>query len=203
MIIEKVNKKSIKEAIDILVHGGIVVFPTETSYGIGCDATNKKVIEKIFKIKQRSKLKNLPVICGTKKMVGDFFQVSKKEQELAKKYWPGPLSIVLSLRGLADLVGIRGNPMDNVPVRVSSNKVAQLLSKGLKKPITATSANISGEEPFYNAQDIFNSFKNKKYKPDLILDAGKIFKKKPSTIVELIDDKIFVIRQGDLNIGGI
>jgi len=191
------NKKSIKQAIKILHNGGVIVYPTETTYGIGCDATNKKAVLRIFKIKKRSKANNLPIICATKKMVKDFFKISKKEQELAKKYWPGPLSIVLSLRGAYSR---RGNLVIGTPVRVSSDKIVYLLSFGLKKPITATSANISGDGPFYNAKDVYDNFKNRKYQPDLILDSGRLKKNKPSTIVELKDDNIFVIRRGEIKL---
>ena len=188
MKIEKVTLKSIKKAIEILQSGGTVVYPTETAYGLGCDSTNQRASQKIFKIKKRSKEKQMPVICAHKTMVAQFFKVNKIVQELALKYWPGPFTVVLNTK------------TDEVAVRVSSNNVARALSRGLGKPIISTSANISGEAPAYNIKEVIKSFARKKYRPDLILDAGKLPKRSPSTIVKINDKKIIILREGEIKI---
>ena len=89
---------------------------------------------------------------------------------------------------------------DEVAVRVSSNNVARALSRGLGKPIISTSANISGEAPAYNIKEVIKSFARKKYRPDLILDAGKLPKRSPSTIVKINDKKIIILREGEIKI---
>ena len=194
MKIEKVTLKSIKKAIEILQSGGTVVYPTETAYGLGCDSTNQRASQKIFKIKKRSKEKQMPVICAHKTMVAQFFKVNKIVQELALKYWPGPFTIIMES-------GIRNQELGERAVRVSSNNVARTLSRGLGKPIISTSANISGEAPAYNIKEVIKSFARKKYIPDLILDAGKLPKRPPSTIVKIIQNgEIVVIREGEIRI---
>lgn len=184
MNIEKINKKSIEVAIKILRAGGTIVYPTETAYALGCDATNKKAMAKIFKIKNRSKDKKLPVICATKRMAADLFKFGKMERKLAKKYWPGPLTIVLPAAA----------------VRVSLNKIARAISRGLRRPIISTSANLSGQKTLYDIKEIIREFKNKKYQPDLVLDGGKLPHRLPSTIIKIENEKIITLRQGEVKI---
>lgn len=184
MIIEKVSAKSIKEAIKILKSGGVIAYPTETSYGLGCDAKNKKAIKRIFVIKNRPYEKNLPIICSSKKQIEENFYVTKKVWDIWKNA-TRPTSIILRAR-FAKI---------EVPVRISSEKIARVLSRGLRGPITATSANLSKENPIYNGQEIFAKFSKKKYKPDYIIDAGKLKKNRVSTIIKLEEKKIKVIRK--------
>ncbi len=242
MQIKKITKQSIAEAVEILKAGGIVVYPTETAYALGCDATDKIAKKRIFKIKNRPVDKNLPMICATKKMAFDFFKFGKIEKNLAQKYWPGPLSIVLSpchceesatrqshQYGIATPSEGLAMTADGVPVRISSNKIACALSRGLHHPIISTSANVSGKKTLYEVKEIIREFKNKKYQPastraclalesrrvkrgepastrvkrgepDLILDAGKLPKRPPSTIIKIENEKVIVVRQGEIKI---
>ncbi|PIR66760.1 MAG: threonylcarbamoyl-AMP synthase [Parcubacteria group bacterium CG10_big_fil_rev_8_21_14_0_10_36_14] len=182
MQIEKINKQSIKKAIEILKSGGAVVYPTETSYGLGCDWQNKKAIQKIVKIKQRPKDKKFAVICAYKAMAARFFKFGKLARQLAIEYWPGPLAIVL----------------DGTAVRVSSNDIARALSRGLKKPIVSTSANISGQGDPYDLKTIIKSFEKQRYQPDLVLDAGRLPLRKSSTIIKIEGGRIITLRQGKI-----
>jgi len=195
MRIEKIAPESITKAVAILKHGGVVVYPTETAYALGCDATNGKAIAKIFKIKNRPKEKGLPVICATKRMASDFFKFGKIERKLAKKYWPGPLTMVLKKSSKFKVQSLKF-----IAVRVSPNKVACAISRGLKRPIVSTSANISGAAAIYNSADIIKNFSEKKYQPDLILDAGKIPVRRPSTIIKIENNKVIILRQGEVRI---
>ena len=174
--------------------GGVLVYPTETAYGLGCDWTNKKAKEKIYKIKGRAASKKLPVIVAELKMAKKYAKFDAVSEKLAKKYWPGALTLVL------ERSEIRDQRLEDLAMRVSSNKIASLLSKKLGKPLVSTSANVSGKGNCYSVEEILNQFKNKRYKPDLILDVGKLKKVKSSTIVKVEREKIKILRKGSVNI---
>ncbi|MBU4421606.1 threonylcarbamoyl-AMP synthase [Candidatus Parcubacteria bacterium] len=206
MRVLSINKKNIAEAVKILKDGGTVVYPTETSYGLGCDWENSRAIAKIAKIKQRPKEKKFAVICANKAMTARFFKFGKLEKQLATEYWPGPLGIVLSCltKGRIAMPRKPCNPplcQVEVAVRVSSNDIARALSRGLKKPIISTSANISGKGDPYDIKTIIKSFENQKYQPDLILDAGRLPLRKSSTIIKITKNgKIEILREGEIRI---
>jgi L-threonylcarbamoyladenylate synthase len=198
MKIIKTDADSLKKTVSLLRNGGIIVYPTDTAYGLGCDALNKKAVKRIYKIKNRPRGKPLPVIAGSLNLAKKFFRFSKKELQLAKKYWPGPLSLVLTAiysppycKG--ELEGVTG-----VVVRVPNSKIARFLSSKIKRPIISTSANISGKGECFSVKDVLKQFENKKYQPDLILDAGKLTRRKPSTIIQVKNGKIEILRRGSI-----
>lgn len=190
------NKKQINEAINlsvkILKNSGVAVFPTETAYGLAADFTDKIAVDKIFKIKRRKKSKLLPIIVSDFKMAKKYFNFNKNSLILAKKYWPGPLTLILDEKNK--------NNGKGVAVRVSDNKIANLLTKKLGKPITATSANISGQSLCYDIKSVIKQFQKNRIKPDFFLDIGILPKNPPSTIIDARDEKIKIIRQGKIKI---
>lgn len=210
MEILKITKQSIKEAVRILREGGVVVYPTETAYAIGCDWASKPARARIFKIKKRPLEKDLPVICAHKAMAARFFKFNKLERKLAAEYWHGPLTMVLERKeasmgilstfltcGATQKSGQDAHGRE-VAVRVSSDEVARALSRGLGAPIISTSANISGKSNPYDVKTIIKSFSRSKFKPDLILDAGVLPLRKPSTIIRVEDGKVEVLREGEI-----
>ena len=211
MQVEKITPKSIKKAVKILKHGGTVVYPTETAYALGCDATSAVAKQKIFKIKNRPKEKSLPVICSSKTQVQKFFKLPTLAWKIWKKYWPKPVSIILVLSinpvkllrrstAFGRFNRVKYQVSREAPVRISSNKIARDLARGLGRPIVSTSANISGEPAMYDAKEIASVFSRKKNQPDLILDSGRLEKKPASTIIKIIGEKIEVLRQGEAKI---
>jgi L-threonylcarbamoyladenylate synthase len=187
MLILKPNKQSIKKAVEFLKEGKVIVYPTETSYALGCDATNDKACKRIFRIKKRSKEKKLPIIVANLKMAKEYAYFNKDALKLAKAFWPGPLTLLLKKkRKLSRFVG-KG-------IRVSSNPIARELSKKLGKPIVATSANISGRENCYSIKEVLKQG----IKADLYLDAGKLKKVKPSTIFDV--EKRVIVRKGPVSL---
>tara|TARA_Y100000310_G_scaffold324729_1_gene386983 strand:- start:494 stop:1105 length:612 start_codon:yes stop_codon:yes gene_type:complete len=201
MEIVKSDKIGIKKSVMILKRGGVIVYPTDTAYGLGGIYNSKQVISKILKIKRR-KDKKFTIIAASTSQVQKYFKLNSIEKKLAKKYWPGPLSIVIS---------------DDYAVRVPKNDVARSLARRVGKPLIATSANISGKATLYDNQKIIKQFTNKKnprldsiasrrsgrqawQEPDLILDAGKLKKNKTSTIVKVLDQEIKIIRSGSISI---
>lgn len=218
MKILKITKQSITDAVAVLKSGGTVVYPTETSYALGCDATNERAKSLIFKIKMRPKEKDLPMICATKKQVSGFFKMPSVAWKIWKKYWPKPVSIIIKTKKHENKktrknnmsfptpkrsVGNYSGIQIEVPVRISSNKIARGLARKLGRPIVSTSANISGKPSLYSATEIAKSFFGKKYQPDIILDAGTLPVRPASTIIKINDNKIEVIRKGEVKIGSV
>jgi len=186
---DKPTKKLIEKAIDILKNGGLIVYPTETCYGIGCDALNENAVEKVYRVKKREKKKPISIIVSSLKMIRKYGKITKEVEYLVKKFMPGPLTIVVEKkRKIPDIL----NPKE-IAFRISSHPIAQQLVKELDKPITATSANISGSKPIYSSEEIVKIFNGK---VDMIIDSGNLPLIQPSTIIRVKKSKIELIREG-------
>jgi L-threonylcarbamoyladenylate synthase len=189
-----------KEVIDFVVRalgdGKVIVYPTETVYGLGCDATNKKAVKKIYAIKGKSEQKQLLVLVANLAMAKKYALFDKTALAFAKKYWPGALTLVL--RTSPEGKKLFGTP--TLGVRISSNPIAQALVKSLGKPLVSTSANLTGQPASRSGQEAMEAFAECDSEPDLILDAGKLKKSKGSTIVDCTGADLKIIRKGDLKI---
>jgi L-threonylcarbamoyladenylate synthase len=190
----KVTEKNFKEVIQlasmVLNKSGVIVFPTETAYGLGAIVSSKKAIERIKKIKGRKKNKPLPVIVSSKEMAAKYCELNKKALKLMKEFMPGPLSLVVKKKALLpDFVS-----KETVCFRISSNKTARALCRKTGKAIVSTSANLSGEKEVYSGK---KALKVLGKKVDLVIDAGRIPKKRVSTIFDVEKEK--VLRQGPVS----
>lgn len=193
-----INNEQLSIAVECLKRGKVLVFPTETSYGLGCDATNQEAVDKIFKIKERKKGKSLLVVVPTVEMGKKYLVWNNLLEKLANKYWPGPLTVVGRAQPNCGLASGVVSAEGTLALRVTNHPIPKFLSESLGKPLVATSANIAAAGDMYNAQEIAKLFENKENKPDLILDYGTLPKNLPSTIVSAVDDELKIIRQGDL-----
>ena len=182
MKIVKPNKLGIKQAVQILKRDGVVVYPTDTAYGLGGIYDSKKVTSRILKIKKREDQK-FTIIASGLNQVEKFFKLNSTQKKLAKKYWPGPLSIVVSA---------------HFAVRVPKNEITKTLARQVGKPLIATSANLTGNQTPYNSKQIIKEFINKKNQPDLIIDAGQLKRIKTSAIIKVTGRKIEVLRKGGI-----
>ncbi len=189
---EKIYKQVLKKVLQVLKSGGVIVYPTETSYGLGADPFNKIAIEKVYQIKLRPKNKRLPLIAGNFHQVKKFFKLNKTEKDFAQKHWPGPYTLILERLSKQD-----GFAFDytTCAIRVSSNEFARDLALKLGHPIISTSANISGTGNLYDVKEILEQFKNKKHQPDIIVDFGKLKKRRPSKIIMFVNNKLQYIRK--------
>jgi len=184
---------SMTHALRVLRQGGVIVYPTETSYALGCDARSKRGVAAIFKLKGRASEKKLPVIAGSYTQARCFFKWNKHVERLARHYWPGPLTILLEPK--KSLPVSRGG---GVAVRVSSDEVARRLARGLGAPLVSTSANVSGKPACFSVLELKKQF-GSRLKDVVIIDAGVLKPGKPSTIVRLTADGIVeVIRYGSV-----
>lgn len=190
---------NVQEVIEVLKSGGVVVYPTETSYGLGCDATNAEAIARIFAMKGRPAQKALAALLPSNDW-GEAYglQWPSALRVLVEAHWPGALNIVLPIRGATTLP--QKYLFDRtLAIRHSSHPIASALVDGLNAPLISTSANISGEPDQYSAQAIFDRYMQQTLRPDLVFDAGEIPKTAPSTLVKLGDDgTVVVLRQGEV-----
>jgi len=191
-----ISREQLDEAIAVLKRGGVVVFPTETAYGLAADATNSEATQRVCEIKERIQEKVLPIIAADRAMVERVAGIPSGFNRLVTRYWPGPLTLILPALSEQLAPGVIAN--DEVAVRVSSHPVARALSEGLGQPIVSTSANKSGEPVCYSIQDVRDQLGAL---PDYYLDAGELIPEPPSTIVTLDDYGLpEVLRQGGIKI---
>ncbi|MGQ0377384.1 MAG: L-threonylcarbamoyladenylate synthase [Nitrososphaerota archaeon] len=183
------DKKGIEIAARSIRNGGVVVFPTDTVYGLGCDPYNTKAIKKIYKIKKRESAKLFPVLAYSKEALSDIVVFDEKSNKIAEKFWPGQVTLVLRLKD--EKIRKSMNVQDKIAVRVPSNSCTLSLLKECKI-LVGTSANISGMRSFTNANDCLESISGY----DIFVDGGTISSSGESTIVEVDDGKLVIHREG-------
>lgn len=187
-----IKRVKIKEVASLLKRGGVIICPTETAYGLSCDATNKEAIKRIYNIKGRPKKKAVLLIVANLKMVKRYLKITEEELKIVSKYWPGPLSIILKPKSK------KLNYQASFGVRIPAHNLCIKLSKELNRPIITTSANITDKPTCYSVKCIEKQFKNRKQQPDIIIDMGKLKKTKTSTIIKVFKNKIKVLREGPI-----
>jgi len=190
----KINKFSAQEIgliVDFLKKGKVIVYPTDTIYGLGCLATDKKAINKIYRIKKREKKKPLLVLISDFKMLRKYFKVDKKQLAYLRKIWPGKVSVILNKK--SNLPGYVSGRLSSVAVRLPKSGFLTKMIKELGAPVVSTSLNLSGQPHLERVSGLKKYFK--KNRPDLVIDAGTI-KGRPSKLIDLRDvDKIKILRK--------
>lgn len=187
----KCNKEGIEKANKIIKSGGIVVFPTDTVYGIGCDPYNKEAIQKIYKIKSRESSKSLPILAFSKEVATKIAEFDKNAEKIAEKIWPGPLTLILKLTD--EKLKASLNIDSKIAIRVPKHQCTlELLEKC--NFLVGTSANISGMGPFRNPEECYQNIQDF----DLFLDGGTITSGGESTIIEFEEGKLKIHREGVL-----
>ncbi|HLD27973.1 MAG TPA: L-threonylcarbamoyladenylate synthase [Patescibacteria group bacterium] len=213
MEIVKANKQGVEVAVLILKQGGIIVYPTETAYGLGADFLNPQAVKKIYRIKGRAFNKPLSVLVSSLSMAKRLVKFDGLSQSLAKKHWPGPLTLVLEIKNqknqesnklkiknlkLNKNLKLKIGNYQTLGLRISSNKLATAIVKKLGGPLTATSANLAGQKECYSAEAVVKQFKDRKHQPDLIIDAGRLPAHPVSTVTRVIDGQVKVLRKGKI-----
>ena len=186
--------ETIAAAVKALCRGEVIVFPTETLYGLGADAVNPAAVEKIFELKGRDPANPIPVLVANPSMLHSLVvEVPPLAETLFAYFWPGPLTIVLPAR--KDIPGPLVNSRGGVGVRISSNPVAAGLVEKLGTPLTATSANPSGRAAARSVAEAKTYFAGK---INLFIDGGELRSTTGSTVVEIREDSLAVIREGQI-----
>ena len=193
LIIMKVNcnDEGIRKSVEIIENGGVIIFPTDTVYGIGCNPYDANAVKKIYEIKSREKIKSLPVLASSIQIVKQISIIDEFTENIIKKYWPGPLTLILKLKdkNLKESLNLE----DKIAVRIP-NSVCTLKLLNKCNLLVGTSANVSGDSSFTDPQECMKNVKNY----DIFVDGGTITSKGESTIIEIENEKIHVIREGAL-----
>jgi L-threonylcarbamoyladenylate synthase len=185
------DDEGIKKTSQIIEKGGIVVFPTDTVYGIGCNPYNENSVKKIYEIKSRTELKSLPVLAYSLDVVKEIALIDEFTEKIIEKYWPGPLTLILELTDQKLKKSL--NLGNKIAVRIPDSKCTlKLLEKC--KLLVGTSANISGNSSYTNPDECIKNIKNY----DMFLNGGIITSKGESTIIEIENKEIKIIREGVL-----
>jgi L-threonylcarbamoyladenylate synthase len=186
------NNADIYKCASVVSSGGIVVYPTDTIYGIGCDPYNDVSVQRIFKAKARNKEKPLPILAGSLEDVEKIVSLGKIGKLLARKYWPGALTIVSTLKDSNISTQLTAGKK-SIGVRIPNNKCILQLLKHCKY-LAGTSANISGEKSPKSALEVmFSSLRDF----DALLDGGTVDKGIESTVVDIVDPvALKIIREG-------
>jgi tRNA threonylcarbamoyl adenosine modification protein (Sua5/YciO/YrdC/YwlC family) len=180
----------ISRVVETLKQGGVVGYPTDTTYGIGCDIFNKKGVKKIYQIKQRDPRKPFSFICADLSDVANYAQVSNFAFKIMRRHLPGPYTFVLeATRVVPDLLTTR---QKTVGIRIPDNPIALAIVSELGHPLVTTSANVSGEATYQDPEQIEETMG---HMLDLVVDGGMLLGE-PSTVISLVDDRIEVLRQG-------
>jgi L-threonylcarbamoyladenylate synthase len=190
---DKISEELIlTKAAEIVADGGIIAYPTETFYGLGADATNEKAIQKIFTVKGRNFKNPISLIIGQTDDVNSLVQnVPDAAKKLMAAFWPGALTIVFSAANSVSPQLTAGT--GKIGLRVSSHPGAQGIVQKLKRPLTATSANLSGSPECVSASDVALQLGNK---IDAILDLGNSYGIIGSTIIDITCTPFAILREG-------
>ena len=189
---QEIPHKALAKAADIIQQGGVVAFPTETFYGLAVDPMNPAALKRLFKIKKRSYDKPVLILVDEESKLAELASaIPNQYQALIRSFWPGPLTLIFP--GLALLPPLLTGNTPTVGVRISSHPIACRLLKAVGSPITATSANMSGEPAAVSASEVQEQLGRK---VDLVLDGGKVPGGKGSTIVGIEGAGLKLIRDG-------
>jgi len=180
----------IKKATDVLRDGGVIIYPTDTVYGLGCDLSNKRGIERIYEIKRRNKKRPLSFVCSDLKHISQYALVTDYAYKTMKRFLPGPYTFILEASRLVPKIILPKRPTTGI--RVPANEICLALIRELGQPIISTSVQTLEGEDLGNPA-IINEYFGRIV--DLIIDGGTIVPE-PSSIISLIDDTIEVIRKG-------
>ena len=185
------NTTGIEKTFQVIENGGIAIFPTDTVYGLGCNPYNSSAVEKIYEIKSREKIKSLPVLAYSLEIVKEITCVDSFTEKIIERYWPGPLTLILKLTDQKLKKSLKLD--DKIAIRIPDSECAlKLLEKC--NLLVGTSANISGNKSFMDPDECVKNIKNY----DIFLNGGTITSKGESTIVEIENEEIKIIREGAL-----
>ena len=189
--------RQISRIVDTLRQGGVIVYPTDTIYGLGCDIFNSRGVKRIYQVKQRDPRKPFSFICSDISDISSYCQVSNFAYKIIKRHLPGPYTFVLdATRQVPSLLTTK---QKTVGIRIPDNPIALAIVRELGHPLVTTSANTSGDDPVNDPAEIETRFGKS---IDMVVDGG-ILMGDSSTVISLVDDRIEVLREGSGDISWI
>lgn len=184
------------QAAELIKQGKIVVFPTETVYGIGTNGLDEKAVKKLYEVKQRPLNKPITLLVSNMEMVESVAKdITETEYKIMEKFFPGPLTIILKKKEIVPDIVTSGQ--DTVGVRMPSGEIARKLIEKAGVPLATPSANITGQPSGTDLQEIEKNFKEK---VDFYIDGGECEIGLASTIVQVVEGRIQILRQGSITL---
>lgn len=187
---ENPQLRLVRKVVEVIENGGVIAYPTDTQYGIGCDLFQKKSIEKVYWLKKRNPKKPFSFICSDLKHISEFAKVSNYAYKTMRRLLPGPFTFILE--GTRLVPKIMMNKRKEAGIRVPNHNVCLAVVQELGRPIINTSASIEDGEPISDPLEIEEIFKGA---VDLVIDGGPV-PGRPSTMVSLIGDQPEILREG-------
>lgn len=192
---EKINEDELENVIKVIEDGGVVIFPTDTVYGIAANSLDEEAIKKLFDLKERNDNKPICVLTSSVDKIKKIAYVRDEEQKIIDQYMPGALTIILDKKD--NVSDVLTSNLKTVGVRIPNNEIALRILEKLEYPLATTSANISGKEAAVKKEDLITEFDGR---VDIIIDGGITNLKVSSTIVKLDNNEIKILRQGTIKI---
>jgi tRNA threonylcarbamoyl adenosine modification protein (Sua5/YciO/YrdC/YwlC family) len=180
----------ISQIVECLKRGGVIIYPTDTTYGLGCDIFNPKAIKKIFQIKHRDSKKPFSFICNDLSDISTYARVGNFSFKIVKRHLPGPYTFVLEATRIVP--ASLSTKQKTVGIRIPDNNICRAIVAALGHPLVTTSANLSGEETPEDPYEIHEMFG---HLVDMVIDGGRQMNG-ASTVISLVDDTIEILRQG-------
>ena len=187
---EHPQPRRIEQAANILRSGGVIAYPTDTVYGLGCDINSKKALEKVRRIKKMDNKRHLTFIFPDLKQISKYAQVSDNEYRILRRLLPGPYTFVLKATKLVPRIVL--TKRNEVGIRIPDNRICVALLEEMGNPILSSSVRLPDDQLVSDPKEIDRSYKGQ---VDLVVDGG-VFYPEPSSIVSLIDDEPEVLRVG-------
>lgn len=190
------NIRIVDTAVSLLRNGGLIIYPTDTVYGIGCDITNKAAVERIYRVKGVDKHKPMSFVCSDIKDISKYAKISTVNYRYLKRYLPGPYTFILP--GTKEAPKILISKQKTVGIRIPDHALTLAIVQELGNPIISTSVNLS-ETSFASDPQEFSAFYEGKV--ELILDSGPTWAE-PSSVIDMTnDDELVIIRDGQGDVG--
>lgn len=182
------------KAAGVLRSGGVILYPTDTLYGLGADAFSDGAVDRVYEIKGRDAAKAMHAVFANMQMVEEYAEVNDLARKLAEKFLPGALTLVLKKKPGVEGGIARG--MKTIGVRIPDNSFCIEVARTLGKPFTATSANIAGLSTRLKVDEILVQLDSNAHKIDLVVDSGELPLRSPSTVVDVSAGVLNILRVG-------
>ena len=182
--------RHVARVAQVLANDGVIVYPTDTVYGLGCDIKSRKALERVRRIKKMDNKRHLSFVFADLKSIAEYAQVSDNAYKILRRYLPGPYTFVLKATRLVPRIVL--TKRNEVGIRIPDNRICQALLKELGNPILSSSVRMPDEQLLDDPIEIDKMYKSQ---VDLVVDGG-VFLPEPSSVISLLDDQPTIIREG-------
>ncbi|MBI5456165.1 threonylcarbamoyl-AMP synthase [Candidatus Kaiserbacteria bacterium] len=182
------------KASGMLQRGGVIIYPTDTLYGLGADALSDEAVAKVYEIKGRNEGKPMHAVFADMEMVREYAEVNDTAEKLAERFLPGALTLILIKKPQFNAGFVKG--IDTIGVRIPDNEFCLELARTFGKPYTATSANIAGQVPQLSVEKVLEQLGPNAKGVDQVIDGGVLSMRQPTTVVRVANGEIFILREG-------